>query len=433
MSKRNFILLIIILTITTLVVFGVLYFQKAPTTPTGDTSGTNFFSQFNPFGTGKPKPTTTQPTVDVSGYVPPDSSTETLSKVSSMPVAGFAIFSKERLKEVATAEVDPKKVTPPQTEFVPALRYVAKENGNIYQTFADKINERKFSTTIIPRVYDAYFGSNAGLVIMRYLKQNDRIIETFMGSLPKELLGVESGTNEIKGSFLPDNVKDISISPDTSKALYLFNSGVDSSDNMVGTILNFGDGKKTQVLDSPFTEWLSQWAAGNVLTFTTKPSSSVPGYMYTTDTTGKNFTRTLGNINGLTTLAGPTGKLVLVGNSSLLLSIYHTDTMVSDQVALRTLPEKCVWNKIGDSIYCAVPKIITPQPYPDTWYQGEVSFNDQIWKIDVKTDNATLLLDPQTIMGGEGLDGIKLAVDEGENYLLFVNKKDSYLWKLNLK
>ena len=33
----------------------------------------------------------------------------------------------------------------------------------------------------------------------------------------------------------------------------------------------------------------------------------------------------------------------------------------------------------------------------------------------------------------EKLDGIKLALDAGENYLFFVNKKDSFLWELNLK
>ena len=44
-----------------------------------------------------------------------------------------------------------------------------------------------------------------------------------------------------------------------------------------------------------------------------------------------------------------------------------------------------------------------------------------------------MLIDPMTVLGGEEIDGIKLATDEGENYLFFVNKKDSYLWEFNLK
>ena len=42
-----------------------------------------------------------------------------------------------------------------------------------------------------------------------------------------------------------------------------------------------------------------------------------------------------------------------------------------------------------------------------------------------------MIADPVTINGGEDIDGIKLAMDEGENYLFFVNKKDSFLWELN--
>jgi len=49
-----------------------------------------------------------------------------------MPVAGFAVFKKERLKAVPEGEIaplPPAKPVPPATEFVPALRYVATTNG----------------------------------------------------------------------------------------------------------------------------------------------------------------------------------------------------------------------------------------------------------------------------------------------------------------
>ena len=71
--------------------------------------------------------------------------------------------------------------------------------------------------------------------------------------------------------------------------------------------------------------------------------------------------------------------------------------------------------------------------YPDSWYQGEISFFDQLWRIDVKTGNTSMLADPGNTIGAEEIDGIKLALDEGENYLFFVNKKNSILWELELK
>ncbi len=445
MSKRNFILLIIVLIIIVFAVFGFLYFVKNPSTPVNNSTGTNFYPEPNPFGNGKSNTNTTTPPADVSGYVAPNTN-ETqklqLVKISTMPIAGFTIFTKERLKENTTTPVSTgiqttpvKKPTTPKTELATALRYVAKATGNIYQTFIDKINEQKFSSTIIPKVYDAFFGNHGMSVIMRHLKGDDRTIETFVGTLPKETLGVDTtGNNEIKGSFLADNIKDISLSPDNLKMFYLFTS-LDSSYNesITGTILNFATNKKVQIFNSLFTEWLSQWPTNNIITLSTKPSSTTPGYTYSIDGSGKNISQVLGNTNGLTTLTSPNGKLVLYGDNGLSLDIFHTDTKNSDTLGLKTLPEKCVWGKASDVIYCAVPKSIDAGQYPDSWYQGEVSFKDDFWKIDVKTGNTTLIVNPTTVVGGEEVDGTKLAIDDGGNYLFFVNKKDSFLWRLNLK
>jgi hypothetical protein len=265
------------------------------------------------------------------------------------------------------------------------------------------------------------------------LKPDERTIETFVGILPKEPLGAEqNGNNEIKGSFLPNNVKDISVSPDTSRIFYLFITGT-SEENMIGTTLSFLNNRKVQIFDSPFTEWLSFWPSGNLITLSTKPSSSSPGYMYTMDSAGKNLTKVLGDVPGLITLTNPSGKTVLYSDSSLSLNLYNMDARNAILVPIRSLAEKCVWDKGGNFIYCAIPKQIGSGAYPDSWYQGEVSFNDEIWKIEAATGNTTLLANPASVPGGEEIDGVKLALDETESYLFFVNKKDSFLWKLDLK
>jgi tricorn protease-like protein len=152
------------------------------------------------------------------------------------------------------------------------------------------------------------------------------------------------------------------------------------------------------------------------------------------DPTNKNynFHKVLGGINGLTTQISPNGKLVLYSNNNLSLNVYHIDTKVSDTLGVKTLAEKCIWNKTNDVVYCGVPKSIINAQYPDSWYQGEVSFGDQIWKIDIKTGNATIIMDPG-VVNGENIDGIKFAMDDKENYLFFINKKDSFLWELELK
>lgn len=518
MSKRNFILLTIILVIIIALVFLFLYTRQSGPPPGEDDGGTNFLSDFNPFGNNATTPTGTMtpPPVDVSGYEPPPPEEKLqLIKISSMPVAGFTVYLKERLKDMPIVEpvaapitpydfgtatlksggtgeavkeiqrflnntlnltleldgvfdeeiitaikqwqgdyelvadgivgaktkaimyssvnqtTETTKPTPPPTEFVPALRYVDRATGNIYQTFTDKIEERKFSVTIIPKIYEAFLGNKGESVVMRYLKTDGKTIVTFIGNLPKEYLGQDTTeNNEVKGTFLPEDIKDVSISPDASSIFYLFNFG----DNIVGTTLNLTTNRKVQIFDSPFTEWLSLWPNNKMITLTTKPSASVPGYMYGVDpgSNAKNLNQVLGNINGLTTLTSPSGKLVLYGDANLSLSVYHPDTKATELLGVRTLPEKCVWSGGSDVVYCSVPKLIDAGGYPDAWYQGETSFSDQFWKIDIETRNATMIADPITI-SGEDVDGIKLMMDEGENYLFFVNKKDSFLWKINLK
>ncbi len=188
-----------------------------------------------------------------------------LMKISNLPIAGYTVFTKERFKEVPvvtppttenimeTPLPTKTKPTPPPTEFIPALRYVERSTGNIYQTFVDKIDERNLTTTVIPQVYEASFGNKGESVVMRYLKDNTNTIETFVGSLPKEILGGDVlESNDINGSFLPQNIADLSLSSDTLKIFYLFSI----NNNAFGVTSNYVGDKKVQIFTSPFTEWL---------------------------------------------------------------------------------------------------------------------------------------------------------------------------------
>src|SRR3989344_9014590 len=117
MSKRNFILLIIILVAILAAFFGFLFLRQGPTVPGEESGGTNFLSQFNPFGGadgGKPDDTTPPP-VDISGYEPPvEQEGREFVKVSSMPVAGYGVFKKERYKEIKVEPVTAEGGTPPK-------------------------------------------------------------------------------------------------------------------------------------------------------------------------------------------------------------------------------------------------------------------------------------------------------------------------------
>ena len=454
MQRRNVTILVITLIAIAAGFFGYLYFSN-PTQSTNPNSPTNTAQKFFPFTSTPATPVTPAPTpANVSGLGTPTPTpvttpvdTSKIKKISSFPIAGYGIFSKEVFTDVpvlvlppvidttATGTTDKKTVakpTPPATEFVTTVRYTKKETGNIYQTLAKNVDERLFTTTVIPKLYEAFFGNKAGSVAMRYLKEDGTTIETYLGTLPTDTLGADSTANtQLKGTFLPENITDMSVSPDSSQLFYLFTT----NNTVVGIVAGALGDKKTQVFSSPFTEWILQWPNAKMITLTTKAAATLPGYMYAINPDRKDFSKVFGGINGLTTLTSPNGSLVLYNSSSnggVNLYLYHKDTGASDLLGVKTLPEKCVWATASDALYCAVPKYMQSAAYPDAWYQGLISFSDEIWKIDAVTGSASKISDPVNVTG-ETVDGVKLALDDSQNFLFFINKKDNYLWELGLK
>src|SRR3989344_5283265 len=185
MSKRNKNLLIILLIALEILAFFWFTREKPGTLAPGETPSTNFWSQFNPFKPSTPTPGAPAEPGDTTDIPTAGEDQELrLRKVSSMPIAGYVVYQKERYVEVPPPKPPPPPPPspagggpppppppppwsggggpppPPATEFTPALRYVARATGNIYQTFADKIDERKFSSTLIPKVYEAYLGKS---------------------------------------------------------------------------------------------------------------------------------------------------------------------------------------------------------------------------------------------------------------------------------
>lgn len=358
-----------------------------------------------------------------------------LSKVSSMPVSGYGIIQKEKFVEVPDVEkpigdnqiVVPEgtEIAPPEIEYVSIARYADRNNGNIYQTTLDKIDERKFSETEIPRAYETLFTNKS--LIVRYLDGGD--ISTFIGEIPEEKLGwdVNNG-NEIFGDFLPINIKDISISKDKNKIFYLTNT----QNGVLGFTAKTNGADKKQVFSSPFSEWISDWVDEENILLTSRPSGEVPGYSYLLDLKTLDYKKILGNINGLTSLISKS-DLILYSDENLSIKIYDINQKKSRNLRSRTHTEKCVWSKDGITLYCAIPKEIPNGfTYPDIWYQGEISYDDEIFKINTDTGEKTKISDLSLENGGETIDAINLSLDHTEERLFFMNKKDSYLWRINL-
>ncbi len=357
-------------------------------------------------------------------------------KLTEFSVAGAAFF--EDMRPLPTEEVSlpggeapteevPKTTTkktktvpkpaPPKFETVPSLRYVERATGHIEQMYLDTKATGEVSNSTIPNIYEAFFDSKASSVIYRYLDSDNKSITSFFATL--------GGT---QGEFLPSNILDVSLSPDKTKFFYL----TKTFSGVTGSTRSFNDTKKTQVFNSSITEWLSQWVTDQKIYLTTKASYSVDGSLFSLNAISGVLTKILGGIPGLTTLANSDGSLVLYSASfdtGPKLEIFNVKNHSSLDLNIYGLPEKCVWANNPSIIYCAIPNSIDGNQYPDSWYQGLVSFTDRFIKINSATNEITTIADSTY---GSPIDGIHLFLDDKDSQLFFINKKDSTLWSLDL-
>ena len=322
-------------------------------------------------------------------------------------------------------------VVPPKTIIKDVVRYVEKGTSNIYDAFADTLATTRLSNTTMPGVHEAFFGNQGKTVFMRYLKDDNQTIETFIGTVPEPVVGGDA-LPQLTGSLMPENIEDMSISPDGTQLLYL----LPSANSLLGFVSDLDGKNQKRVFSSAFFGWLSQWATPKSLVFTVKATAYGDGFAYVSDLGQGGFSKIIGNIAGLTTLMSPNGKYVLFSHNAGAgpgLGLLATDTKQVHDIGLSSLPEKCAWDRKGLTVYCATPySIPSGHLFPDDWYQGTVAFDDSFWIVDVTgTYNNQKLFDPVS-EGGESTDGVNLRVDDSNKYLYFVNRKTGILWQYDL-
>lgn len=439
--KTKIIFIVVFILVGGLAFWGYSYFTKgnAPTTNTTTDTG------YKPFlGTSNTPQTqggenTTSNLTDTEVAITPTGTEQTsnqpsrFTQITTFAVAGATFFEDTRplpagntptVVPTTTQTVPAKtgvktktvaKTPEPKFEVVPSIRYVERASGHINQMYLDTKAKGEISNSTIPSVYEALFDDKASSVIYRYLSEDGKTITSFLATL-----------GGAKGEFLPQNITDVSLSPDRAKFFYITKTFSGS----VGTIRSFKDTKKVQVFSSSLSEWLSQWVSDQKVYLTTKAAASIPGDLFSVNTTTGVMTKVLGDIPGLTTLANKDGSTILYSISTPSgpkLQLFDVKTHTTNDLSVYGLPEKCVWSET--IIYCAVPNSIDSNQYPDTWYQGRVSFDDRFIKINTLNNQTSALA------GGVSdtpIDGTHLFLTKAGDTLFFINKKDSTLWSLSL-
>lgn len=389
----------------------------------GEVTVTESFRELVSFGEGGTNPFPERGTDEfdivpsgVDDILDDNASLPRLRQIANFPVAGATIVENEDGKTL--------------------IRFIARENGHIFDVPVDSTTQKRISNTTILRIQDAKWLSGGDAFIARFLDEDSSQIESFYAEINQNQITSTTTASEgsLSGSFLQSDIKELTLSDD-DKIFYLTASGNGS----IGIISDADGDKKVQVLDSPLSGWNIQWRngnQGNKISLTTKASSGALGYLYFLDSKTKNIEKILSAIAGLTTLINKDATRVLFTHNDsnrLLLSSLDVKSGEIIDLPIWTLSEKCVWSELNeDIIYCGVPNTLAQASDLDLWYQGLASFSDSVWMIDIETQTADVLSNPEDA-SGENIDIIKPILSEDENYLIFTNKKDSTLWSLQLK
>jgi len=337
-----------------------------------------------------------------------------LRQITNTPVAGVIIF------KVVASSTAPQEESAEKTNQI--IRYIEKATGHIYETSTNSPTQTRISNTTIPKIQETLWLDKESLII-RYLDDNN-IIKTFSANLREN----ELGDKQLEGIFLPDDIQ----------SLISFNNGIfyllENGQGSLGVISDKNNENKKIIFESPLKEWLIREIDDRYINFTTKPETIIPGYSFLLDTKTGSFNKVIGDKKNLSTLTSNLFNILYseYDKSGLKLSIYNNKEKISSEISLGTFPEKCVWDKENIYIYCGVPLEKPSQSDLINWYKGKVSFSDDVWRINTETNNLEYLVSPMEFEEGE-IDIINPILNEENNYLVFMNKKDYSLWGLKLR
>ncbi|MDE2038327.1 MAG: hypothetical protein KGI69_03880 [Patescibacteria group bacterium] len=394
--------------------------------PSGSSNGQTGFQPFSrpPSGTSPSSSPTGTATTSQNGQAQGSAySLPVLRLLSDTPVGGYGAST---------------------TASTTVVRWVDRGRGNIYQATYDSANITTLSNTVVPRIYGSVWDRNLVSFIGSLFQSGDTAPSTVYAQLVAQATSTASAQASsspdsasltpyvLRGKNIPGDVVSYAASPD-GKSIFMF--AVQNGEG-IGYTAPFNGGTATQIFTTPLTQASVDWPAPNIISITTAGSAYEPGYLYFVDPKTGVWKKVIGPLPGLSAKVSHDGKYAILsatGNkNNVVTSIYSVASSTGTDAVIRTLADKCAWGDFyKDVVYCGVPSQAVPGTYPDDWYKGTLSTNDQIWQVDAAT-GAVHLVSPIISQSDRVIDAFDLSLDPKDDYLFFMNKNDLSLWSLDL-
>ncbi|OGZ44322.1 MAG: hypothetical protein A3J55_03425 [Candidatus Ryanbacteria bacterium RIFCSPHIGHO2_02_FULL_45_17b] len=300
------------------------------------------------------------------------------------------------------------------------VRYFKQAGGNLYETEFMGTNETRISNVTIPGILDVSWTPSKTYAVISFYADGEL----------RRLYAHYTGTSTVSSGFLPSDIQTIAASLTNDTIAYTTTTGGE-------TILFTAQPDNTairKIFTLPAPDFEVLWPSANSIVLKQKSSSYASSILFTLNPSSKLLTRVLSEKIGLAVLWRPGDTDFLYMDTeregtrgSLHISSLKEHTVVD--MPFFTLPEKCTWAPASkNTLFCAIPESLPNGVIlPDEWWQGMVSFNDGLWRINIVTGER------QQLLPARQFDAVNLFLSTDESFLFFTNKKDGSLWSLHIK
>lgn len=330
------------------------------------------------------------------GNSPTDLSDENLVNISNQPVSGFNFLNNS------------------------IVYYIERGTGHLYTNPTDTLNKARLSNTAAPGMHEIWWNnSNDPLFIV------ERVTERLTTRLFSGVLGEDTKQSGLIFTPVSEDIHNLTA---RQGELFYFTESVAGGFSLIKNSFNFT--APENVVEKIELKEFNIHPTDNGVFLSTKSSYYSDGTLFKAE--NNVLTKVLSGAKGFQVTVNNLGDRAMVSeyeNSVLVSYLYKIDSGEKITLSNAYLTDKCIASQKSTLFYCAGSVNPEQTSYPDVWFKGLISHNDNIWKIDTETGTETSIT---TWNSDEGVDIYRPRLSPDEDFLVFLNKKDLSLWSLDI-
>ncbi len=304
-------------------------------------------------------------------------------------------------------------------ETTPLVRFVEAGTGHVYDVDTETGQEERVSNFTIAEAAKASLNPTGVHVAVK--ASNDRRVgELSIGTI---------NSDEPTWFPLKKNVIDFGFLT-SGELLYTERS----ENGIIVTAYDVATGTSRNLYTVPFFEAIHVWGTSSEATHFVynRPSHALESYLYQFEK--ERMSRI--NAAGYGFFVLPYQDVLAITNRRdgvPFSAVYSRDKKQYNESPLVLLPEKCSRSEqFLEKLWCGAQIDATmPFEFPDTWYRGDTSFDDDLYVVSLFDGAASVLIDIKETSGRE-IDVINMRAGHNERALYFVNRNDGTLWMYEL-